>query len=505
MAKKRRLSVFLFLILIVVPLFGAHASETLTILHVNDVHGRIFPYIDKAVDPGKPVSGAAYLAAMIERERARNPHMTILLSAGDMFQGTPVSNLFHGRPVLEIMNKIGFDAMALGNHEFDWGQEVLADIIRGSSFPVISANIVDKNGKAIPGVKPYVLITKKGIHVAVIGLTTPDTAHMTNPKNLDGYTIPEPETILPGLLKEVRGKGAQVVVLLTHLGVEADRKLAGAVKGIDVIVGGHSHTALIDPVLVGHTIIVQAGHNGLYLGVLDLVIDEKTGRIERATEKNELKLVSAGPDDPFDKTVEHIAERYGEQIKDKFQQVVGETRVDLVSRHDGESTIGDVVTDAMRESTGTEIAICNSGGIRADLPIGKITMEQAFEVLPFDDVIVTMDLRGSDLLDLFEKSVGPGDKGMLQVSGVRIVYDPGRPGQARVVAVFVGGAPLSGAKTYRISTIDFLAEGGDRFTPFARGTNVTYGKDLRAVFLEYLKRHSPLSAPVEGRIVKEGR
>jgi len=503
MSRKPRLSFLLAAIFCILSIFPAHASETLTILHVNDVHGRIFPYVEKEIDPAKPVSGAGYLAAMISRERARNPEGSMLLSAGDMFQGTPVSNLFRGRPVIDIMNRIGFDVMALGNHEFDWGLETLGRIVRGASFPVICANIADAHGLAPPGVKPYVFVTRKGVKVAIVGLLTPDTAHITNPLNLDGYTISDPEKVLPKLLDEVRGKGARVVVLLTHLGVDADKSLAASIDGIDVIVGGHSHTALIDPVRVGRTIIVQAGHNGLYLGVLDLVLDEKTGQVTGATEKNELRTVWAGPGYPTDKAVEHIADQYGDRIKDKLRVVVGRTRADLARRGEEESSLGDAVTDAMRESTGADIAIFNAGGLRDDIWTGPITMEQVYTALPFDDVIVTMELKGSDLLDLFEQSADAGPRGMLQVSGVRIGYDPSRPRQQRVKSVIVGGEPLRREKSYRVSTNDFLAQGGDRFTTFSRGTRVTYGKDARDVFVAYLKRHSPLGAPAGLRIVRQ--
>lgn len=143
------------------PVSALQSEINLTILHVNDTHGHIIPYLDKSVDPEQQVGGAEYLAKMIERERAANPDGTILLSAGDMFQGTPVSNLFHGKPVIEIMNYLRYDAMALGNHEFDWGQNVLQSIISSASFPVVSANIFERGGKSIRRLKPYVILKGK--------------------------------------------------------------------------------------------------------------------------------------------------------------------------------------------------------------------------------------------------------------------------------------------------------------------------------------------------------
>ena len=490
---------FLAVLLLVLAVSAVHAVQTLTILHVNDFHGRVFPYIDKAIDSDKPVGGAAYLAETIKKERRKNPQGVILLSAGDMFQGTPVSNLYNGRPVLDFMNLVRFDAMTLGNHEFDWGRETLAGIIRDARFPIVSANIVDRNGQTMTGVKPYVILERKGLKVAVIGLTTPQTVHMANAKSLKDLTFEQPEVILPDLIREVKAKGAHLVILLTHLGIDVDKQLAAAVEGIDLIVGGHSHTAVTETVTVGKTLIVQAGYNGVYLGVVELSVDEKTGAIRSATRRGSLKVVSAGSNDRFDRDVERMAAAYGDKIKGKFQEVVGETRIDLVRRADGESNIGNIIADAMCESAGAEIGVHNNGGIRADIPKGKITMEQVYTVLPFDNTLVAMDLKGADLLDLFEMSSGPG-KGMLQVSGVKIVYDLKMPAGKRLVEARVRDGLLDASKTYRVVTNDFLAAGGDRFTSFGNGRDLVYGEELRDVFVAYVRRHSPLSPRLEGRI-----
>lgn len=491
--------VLLGVVLAHVIALSAMATEKLTILHVNDFHGRVFSYLEKIVNPSTPSGGAAYLAEMVNRERARNPKGTILLSAGDMFQGTPVSNLFHGRPVIDMMNMLHFDAMALGNHEFDWGRDVLADIVREAAFPVVSANIVDKKGQYLPGVRPYAIVQRKGLKVAVIGLTTPETPFSTKMDNVSGLTFLDPKKVLPGLIKEVRDKGARIVVLLTHLGLPDDRQLAEAVPGIDVIVGGHTHTVLIDPVIVGRTIIVQAGYNGLYLGVLELILEEKTGKIVDFTKKGELKPVSAGLDDKFDKRMKEAVDRYGEAVKEKFRQVVGETKVDLLRNAAGESNLGDAIADAMRESAGAQIAIQNRGGIRADIPAGVITMEQVYTVLPFDNLVVAMDLKGADLLRLFEKNAST-DKGALQTSGVTICYDLRAPAGKRVVEMRVSGQPLDAGKTYRVATNDFLSAGGDGLADFRKGENIVYGGALRDAFVDYLKRYSPLSPRIEGRI-----
>ncbi len=502
-----RIGLFLLLPVIAVlhcAILSAQAAERLTILHINDFHGRVFPGSDTPAGGAKPRGGAAYLAAMIEAEKTRNPRGVILLSAGDMFQGTPISDIFQGRPVLEMMNDLHFDAMTLGNHEFDWGRTALAGIIKSAAFPVLSANIVDRAGNYLSGVKPYMIVERKGIKIAVIGLTTPETPYATKAENVQDLTFLDPAGILPGLLTEVRRKGASLIVLLTHLGTDEDKRLAASVEGIDVIVGGHSHTVVTDPVTVGRTIIVQAGSHGLYLGVLELTVDEKTGKIEAATKKGELKAVSAGPNDPFDAHIARIANGYREKTGAIFRQVVGETGVALTRHADGESVLGDVIADAMRESAGAQIAIQNSGAIRADIPAGRITMEQVYTTLPFDDVLVAMDLSGAALLGLLEKSIAR-DKGILQVSGMEVRYHAGGAGGKRVKEVRAGGTPLDASRVYRVVTNDFLAAGGDKVSGFREGLHLTYGGAVRDAFIAYLKRHSPLAPRTEGRIVMEGR
>lgn len=482
----------------------ACAVETITILHINDFHGRINPSIDKAIDADRPVGGAAYLASMIAAERARNPRGVILLAAGDMFQGTPVSNLFFGKPVLEIMNELRFDAMVLGNHEFDWGRDVLTGNLQNATFPFLSANITDDNGRLLPGVRPYVIIERKGVKVALIGITTPETAYTTRMENVKGLTFIAPREAVPRLIKEVKQKGARLVVLLTHLGLDEDRKLAAAVPGIDVIVGGHTHTVVADPIMVGRTVIVQAGYNGLYLGVLELAVDEKTGRIVDAAKRSGTKAVSAGPEAKSDRNIVQIVDIYNQRVKGRFAQAAGEIKVDLVRRADAESNIGDAITDAVRASMAAEIAFQNSGGIRADIPAGKVSMEQIFTVLPFDNVVLAMDLLGENILALLEKSVSSA-AGMLQVSGITFRCDLGSPAGSRVSKVMVGNTPLDRARTYRVATNDFLSAGGDNFTEFQKGTNIVFGGTLRDVFVDYLQKRSPIAPQTEGRITVTGR
>jgi 2',3'-cyclic-nucleotide 2'-phosphodiesterase (5'-nucleotidase family) len=437
---------------------------------------------------------------MIQAERSKNPDGILLLSAGDTFQGTPVSNLFKGRSVTDVMNYLKFDAMAIGNHEFDWGMDVLQHLIASSRFPYLSANIKDERSRYLPGVKPYIIVERKNVKIAIIGITTPEVPRITTPGRFKHMTVDGPEDILPRFIKKAKDEGAVIIIVLSHLGLDADKDLAQRIAGIHVIVGGHSHTALENPVVVGNTIIVQAGAYGLYLGVLKLKIDPDTGRIIGHTEEKELEKVIASKDKPYDKEMARIIHAYYARIQKEYSRVVGETSVPLIRYHQRESNIGNFVCDTMRKKTGTDIAFINSGAIRNNIPKGRITREQVFTLLPFDNILVTMKLTGKQILEILEQNAKL-EHGILQVSGMEIRYDLSEPAGSRVREVYIGRRSLDPKKTYTVTTIDFLAAGGDAFSPFKEGKNIMYGTALRDVIVSYLEKHSPISPRIEGRII----
>ena len=479
-----------------------HHPVNLTILHINDTHGHLLPFVSfpkKLAGQGEKAGGAAFLARMIEQERDQNPDGTLLLSAGDMFQGTPISNLFHGKPVIEIMNYLHFDAMALGNHEFDWGQGVLHSIISEARFPVLSANVTTRDGKLIKGVKPYIILDKKGVRIAIIGLTTPQTRYTTKADNVVGLKFSWPESVMPPLIREVKAKGASIVIALTHLGLYDDRRLASEVKGIDLIVGGHSHTAITDPVVQSGTVIVQAGCYGLYLGVMKIAFDPEAKKIVSFTGNNELLPVSprSAPADP---RVAKIIDEYEAKIKPQFAKTIGTADVDLKRNFTGESRLGDLIADAMRSSSGAQIAFQNRGGIRADIPAGPVTMEEVFTVLPFDDNIVSMNLSGKQVRQALEQSVAHGDV-TLQVSGIRAVFDMSKPPGERAVSIEVAGKPLDDQASYRVATNDFLAAGGDRFNLFKHGRDFSTGQSQLEAVVDYIGRNSPIKAGSMRRMI----
>ncbi len=496
-------AISLLVLLFPLSLFATPPSDVrLTILHVNDTHGYILPYKEAGLGKNTMVGGAAYLAWLVEDERTKNQEGTLLLSAGDMFQGTPISNIFKGQPVIDMMNYLKFDAMAVGNHEFDWGIDVFKRMISSSNFPFLSANMKNGDDQYFPRVKPYIIIQRKNVNIAVIGVITPDLPYLSKPDSTGKITVRNPEDILPELIKKVKKDGARIVVVLSHLGVEADKELARRVSGIHVIVGGHSHTALEAPVIIGNTAIVQAGCYGLYLGILELGIETGTDPIAYRIIRGKLEKVLAGQDRSYDETVARIVGSYHDRIKNEFAVVVGETAVDLTRKDQRESNIGNLVCDMMRETTGADIALLNSRSIRTDIPRGKITLEQVYALLPFDNVLVTMDLTGRQLMEILKHNATQSYN-RLQVSGIRFRQEPSGTEGFRITDVRVGLRPLDLNKTYRIATNDFLASGGDRFVAFRQGMNISYGTDLREAFLSYLKKHSPVQPRIEERIINK--
>jgi 5'-nucleotidase / UDP-sugar diphosphatase len=494
-------------ILLAIPAFGA--EKTLRILYVNDFHGFAEPY--QPLGASEPLGGAAYLAGAVDRLRQGWP--TLLLAAGDMIQGNNWANLFQGRSTIELMNAMKFDAMVVGNHEFDYGQEVLQERLREARFPMLGANV-----QFLPGLKPYVIKDVQGLRVAIIGVTTTDTPITTHPKNVVGLKFTPPETAVTEIIKKLPGK-ADIVVVLSHIGYPEDRALAQKVTGIDVIIGGHTHTKLISPVVVNHTIIGQAWEHAKALGVLDLYL--KNGRIVKYD--GHLEMIKPVPGQE-DKGIQHIVSKYSQQVDALLDLKVGETEEDL----DGESVrlretnLGDLVTDIMRTTAGADAAMINGGSIRASILRGTIRAKDIYTALPFDNYVVALRMTGKQLREALEHGVsGLAEKAgrFPQVSGLTFTYSPTAPAGSRVRSVTVGGRPLDPAKEYVVATNDFLAAGGDGYRSFGEALkagegyreqggaltskNLTYnvpGTFLRDLVIGYIKGKRTIAPRVEGRI-----
>jgi 2',3'-cyclic-nucleotide 2'-phosphodiesterase (5'-nucleotidase family) len=491
--------------------FVCSQQAEIRILHVNDFHGFAEPY--KPLGSDELLGGIPYLAGRADELRKDKP--SLLLSAGDMIQGNNWANLFQGESVIEWMNEMRFDAMVLGNHEFDYGQEVLKKRISEARFPILGANV-----ESLAPLKPYVIKELKGIRVALIGIVTEDVPLSTHPRNVAGLKFTSPIETVEKYIKELKKK-ADVIVVLSHIGFPSDRDLAEKVKGIDVIVGGHSHTKMTQPVNLGDTLIVQAWEHGKALGVLNLTVED--GKIIRS--EGHLEEIRPGRDKE-DKASLAIMRKYLERVDAILNEGIGEAETDLDGENvrKRETNLGNFIADIMRCASGADVTLMNGGGIRTSVRKGEVRVKDIYSVLPFDNYIVAIKLTGRQLGEALEHGVSAveDEEGRFpQVSGLSFKYSPLEKRGSRIKEISVAGHPINLDREYIVATNDFLAVGGDGYKAFGeaikssrnpsviggmmKGEKVVYsepGRWLRDVVVEYIREKRRIAPTIEGRIIE---
>jgi 2',3'-cyclic-nucleotide 2'-phosphodiesterase (5'-nucleotidase family) len=393
------------------------------------------------------------------------------------------------------------DAFTLGNHEFDWGLDVLHARIHQARFPFLAANLETESGAMLEGVLPYTVLDAYGVRVGVLGLTYHDLATIVLRSAIEGLRSLPPVETVKRYMPELR-RACDLVVVLSHLGLERDTELARAVPEISVIVGGHSHQALPRGARIGDTLIVQAGANGHYLGELVLHFDRQQERIVDLDTRGEvLKVTDATV---ANSQVSDIVDKWQAAADRAGSRVIGETAVALRATRGEETALGNLITDAMRaadlgDGRRSDIALHNDGGIRADLDAGPITYAELYAVLPFDNTLVNLDLTGAQVKDMLEQGINGRDS-EIQVSGLILTYTIARaPGQ-QVTQVLVNGTPLDPRRIYRLATINYLYTHPQYERSLGQGTNITFGPLCLDVVSDYVGVHSPVNPRVEGRI-----
>jgi 5'-nucleotidase len=501
---KRRVAWLVALLLVVAcasplrPVGGLAEPEVrITLLQVNDV------YTLEPVDDGRR-GGFARLATLIKRIRRENP-ATLLALAGDVISPSIASALLRGEHMIAGLNAIGLDLATFGNHEFDFGPAVLAQRIHESAFTWVSTNVLDRrSGRTFGGAQPDLFLTLAGVRVGVLGLTTPDAAATSNPG--PEIEIREPIAVARAASAELKARGAQLLVAVTHQEMRQDRALA-ATPGIDldVILGGHEHEPLVAE--EGRTLITKAGSDARYLVQVDLWLGSD-GRVrERSWTFHEVSVRL-----PPDPEVAAVVRAIGQRVDHELDLVVGRTSVPLEGRRarlrTEETNLGDFVADTMRAHAGTAVAFVNGGGIRNEriVPPGPLTRRDVVAMSPFGNVVMTLELTGRELWAVLEQALPQRDRaggGFLQVSGLTLTFDPTAPVGQRVVTVEVGGAPLDPDRRYTVATLDYLASGKDGLTAFREGrviVSAVNGRLLTDVLLEAVSAGEPLAPQVDGRI-----
>ncbi|MBZ0298481.1 MAG: 5'-nucleotidase C-terminal domain-containing protein [Anaerolineae bacterium] len=524
----RKISLFVSVLLLAVlwmPVAAQDDTYALTIMHTNDVHAEH--------EPNSDGNGGAAREATVVKQIRDEVENSLLLDGGDRFTGTLFHIQWKGQDSAQIMNMIGYDAMTLGNHEFDNGDEVLAAFVDALNFPVVTADVDFSQSPVLAGkVQPYVVLEVGGQQIGIIGLVVPETEILSSPgpelvfsHDLVGVT--------QQMVDELTAQGVDKIILLTHIGIEADTMVAQSVSGVDVVVGGHSHTLLSNaytgaygeyPLVLESAsgepvLVVQASTKTLYLGRLDVEFD--ASGVLSSWNGDTILLSRYIPADP---DVSDLVAGLAEPIAEMRTRPVGEASVYLTGDRSvcrvEECNLGNLIADAMRADSGAQIAMMNGGGIRADIDEGEITLGEVLTVQPFQNLLSTFSLKGSDVIAALENGVSQiqldangnvqreGAAGrFLQVSGLRYTADPTLEPGSRIVSVEVMNdageyEPIDPDTIYTAVSLNFMRTGGDGFSVLNDNAIDPYDfGDLDfEVTLNYIEAHNPVSAEVEGRI-----
>lgn len=491
---------------------------TMDIVHTNDIHSH-WEHMPQQ-------------AAVIKDIQSRYPD-SLLLNAGDNFVGTLYFSSFPGQADRDFMNALGYDATLLGNHEFDKGSALLAEYIAGLNMPVLASN-VDTSGDSLlapltlPGrgegsledfageICPLLITTVEGQKVGIMGLSTPDSANDLQPGADVEFT--DPADAARQAVASLEGLGVKHIVALSHIGWAEDIELAGEVAGIDLIIGGHSHTVPeLYPALAGDegapTLVVQAGYYGERLGELHVAFD-RDGRV--VADQCSGQLIATKDGSQSDPEVARLLAGYDQELEPFKKQVAGQIAVDMPWNIEEytvqESLLANLVAESFLEaaqSFDVDAVLVNTGCVRSGLSRGELRMDQVLEVLPYGNELMVLEVTGSQLREALENGVSKVEengKRFPAVAGLRFSYDPARAVGSRITGVEIAGPSgfekLDEKRSYRLLTLSYLAGGGDGYTVFAGLPASDIGIVDFNAFSAYIGAHSPVEMELEGRITR---
>lgn len=479
----------------------------LFIIHTNDVHARV----TAGEDDG---AGYAKLATIIKTARSITNNV-LVLDAGDVTHGTNFANLFNGATIGDLLIMSGYDAVAPGNHDFNYGIDNLLALSDAaaevSDLKVLSANITDEDGYLL--FQPYQLYDFNGFKVCVIGLTTPDTKTKSHPKNTEGVEFDNPVIYQNAQAAiDLAHEIADYVVVLGHIGTVADGEsgltstiICENIDGIDLFVDGHSHSVLSGDNYVNGTLIVSAGEYMQNIGVVDILVKDGEVASEDAfliassdvldPANSALAKQYGIVDVPDDPEVEAYIESVNEAIEARFGEVVATIPTDLDGERDHVRTrktnLSAIVCDAITAETGADFTIVNGGGIRASLSAGDVTLGEVNAVLPFTNIVTVCEITGDEVYQALEHgySMLPETNGAFSQTDLQVVYSESKPAGERIDEVLLDGEPIDRNAVYTVATNDFMAAGGDGYTMFGRV--LQEGRVLNEVFADYLAELYP--------------
>ena len=448
------------------------SNKVVEILSFNDFHGNV-------LESGKNI-GAAKLTGIIKeyqkRDEASDTYGVATVSGGDIYQGTAISNILAGEPVIKMLEEIGIVASAIGNHEYDWGSDKIKPWAEEAGFKFVAANLIDETtGVAPEYAEPYVMTNVDGINIAFIGIATPETLTSTKAENVVGLKFLDIVETIDKYSEIVRAEGADIVVALTHSPAleNSDGSITGEAAeiaknaaNVDAVVAAHNHKfvdGFVNNNNTGKDVpVVQAGYNGRGLSVITFTFDENEEILDVEANTRQFYAESSTNEFPIDKNVEETIAKYNEQLAPTLLTEVTELKFDLDhDRYAGVTPLGVTVAEAMRQEGGTQVAIANGGGIRAPLTKGTLTLGDMYTILPFDNNVVTMKVTGAKLKELIQHGINPDGFGWGQYSGLTVWYDSETD---EITSMRLSdGTKVEEDKYYTLTSIDFLMTGGDSY------------------------------------------
>ncbi|HOT27747.1 MAG TPA: bifunctional UDP-sugar hydrolase/5'-nucleotidase [Candidatus Ozemobacteraceae bacterium] len=508
------------------PFSASAAPVRLVILHTGDIHGHMSPQPDPttASEPKPLVGGYAALATVVDQERLaalKSGGIALYMDGGDSFQGTPVVDETKGMCMIAAKNLLRTFAVTIGNHDFDYGVAGLASAAAAARYPMLACNVFDtKTGRLLPFLKPYVRLSLKGIDVAFIGLLSPDTARISLAENVEGVDFRDPVPILSELIPRLRRQGVDFVVLLSHVGLEDDKKLADAVPGIDLILGSHSHTPMTEP-FFSEQRLVPIIHNAFDNRVVGKVtLDLEPWRTVIQYEPISMYIASY----PENSAMKRLVAGYQDEIDAKMSAFVGTSSVDLIRGIiGGDSPEGSFISDAIRQIAGADFAFTNIGGVRYPVWKGPVTKNDLFLLQPFLNYVDVITMTGEQIVELMEKSLSAGfspvtdadnqfamenfklrasgmirefqgEYGYLIPSNLKVTFDPHRPPMKRIVEITDdSGGKLDPKRRYKVALNSYMSTGGDGYTYLKSMKRTTTGILVRDAIERYIESSGGIS------------
>lgn len=502
----RLLAQAMAIVLVVIAHAAAQTADDctvrVTLLQVNDVYQ--FAPVDRGTR-----GGLARVSTLRKRIMEQSPH-TLLLLAGDTLSPSVESITYRGRQMIDAWNNIGLDYATFGNHEFDFGPEVLRQRMKESAFKWVAANVVDKRtGKTFGDTPPFIIRELGGVKVGIFGITLPDTKNTS--RTGPDVDFLDPCETAARVVPQMRAGGARVVVALTHLSMREDKRLARCAD-VDVIIGGHEHTLMQS--VAGHAPIFKVTSDAREMGRVDLNVSAATGKLESI----DWKIIPVTSDIEEDPGFGEIYRKYGGLLAE-LNERVGRTDVELDARsainRSQETNIGDFIADAYRQATGADVALLNGGSIRADTVIsaGDLTMRDVLSLIPFKNRVVKVEVSGATLRAALEHGVArsaeerePGR--FPQVSGMRFSFDATRPAGSRLTGVSVAGRPLDDKRIYTLALTNFVKDGGDDYAMF-KGAKFLVQPEAAQTDSDILRgaiaRAGAIAPRTDGRIRREDK